>query len=405
MDHQWSLLRREPHQRQAEAEHRGDLEHRIARRLGAPRAHPPHRVLRPLPQWLHAAAARAGTQGHDRRRRRSRKREDPLAVPVGVPHGPEARFRSLRVPLPQHRARGHADDGTVRHSAVTFVRAGLLLAGSQLLLPSPGAAVLVQRAGVVEADTWVDQASPDANAGADRVLRAVDAPGSEAQTFLRVSLGGATSGQVVAARLRLQVDVNGRAGSDSGGNLHTAGCGWNEETLTWNTRPVVDPIGFAAVGAVQRRQVVEFDFTAALEPGRDVYCFALSSESPTFDEVIYGSREGKFGPPAVEVLVDEAPTPPPTTTSTLPSSITTTTQPPVVTTTTEPLPTSTSTTSTSLTTTTLPAPICGNDVAEPPLESVRAPTTRSRAWRRGRASFSAGCSPTPTTRARSHPAR
>ena len=252
---------------------------------------------------------------------------------------------------------------------MTFVRAGLLLAGTQLLLPSPGAAVLVQRAGVVEADTWVDQASPDANAGADRVLRAVDTPGSQVQTFLRVSLGGATGGPVVAARLHLQVDVNGRAGSDSGGNLHTAGCGWNEETLTWNTRPAVDPIGFAAVGAVQRRQVVEFDFTAALEPGRDVYCFALSSESPTFDEVIYGSREGKFGPPAVEVLIDEAPTPPPTTTSTLPSSITTTTQPPVVTTTTEPLPTSTSTTSTSLTTTTLPAPICGNDVAEPPLES------------------------------------
>ena len=142
---------------------------------------------------------------------------------------------------------------------MTVVRAGLLLAGSQLLVPSPGAAVLVQRAGVVEADTWVDQASPDANAGADRVLRAVDTPGSQAQTFLRVSLGGATGGPVVAARLRLQVDVNGRAGSDSGGNLHTAGCGWNEETLTWNTRPVVDPIGFAAVGAVQRRQVVEFE--------------------------------------------------------------------------------------------------------------------------------------------------
>src|SRR5439155_733536 len=254
-----------------------------------------------------------------------------------------------------------------------------LLAGAQLVLPAVGAATLVRRTGVVEADTWVDQASPDANAGADRVLRAVDAPGSQAQTFLRVSLGGAMGGPVVAARLRLQVDVNGHAGSDSGGKLHAAGCGWNEDTLTWNTRPAVDPLGLASVGPVQRRQVVEFDFAAALEPGRDIYCFALSSESPTFDDVIYGSREGKSAPPAVEVLVDEAPTttstaapppvtttttqPPPTTTSTEPSSTTTTTQPPVVTTTTQPV--TTTTTSTTVTTTT----VCGTGPTEPPLES------------------------------------
>ena len=241
----------------------------------------------------------------------------------------------------------------VSSSASSLARAVALLAGTQLALPPVGAATLVQRPGVVEADTWVDQASPDANAGADRVLRAVDTPGSQAQTFLRVSLGGATGGPVVAARLRLQVDVNGHAGSDSGGNLHAAGCGWNEETLTWNTRPAVDPLGLASVGAVQRRQVVAFDFTAALEPGRDVYCFALSSESPTFDDVIYSSREGKSGPPAVEVLVDEAPT-----------STSTTTPPPVTTTSTQP-PVTTTTTSTSVTTTT----VCGNGVAEPPLES------------------------------------
>jgi hypothetical protein len=153
-------------------------------------------------------------------------------------------------------------------------------------------------AGVVEADTWVWSEQPAANFGNDALLSA-DAGPSVKIAFLRVRVTGVGTRRVTSALLRLQVANVTRAESVAGGRPHLmTDCGWDERTITWNTRPGIGGPALATAGAVARGQQVTFDVTAAIT--RDgVYCFALDTVST--DGVDYNSREGSAQRPTVSI--------------------------------------------------------------------------------------------------------
>src|SRR5207253_317040 len=123
---------------------------------------------------------------------------------------------------------------------------------------------------VPTADAYVDSASASANFGASSILSV----NSARTTYLRFTVNGIGTRQVVRAALRLQVDGSSAAASPAGGTVHTISNGtWGERTITAKSRPLVDGPAFGSVGAVKPGQVVEFDLTGA------VTCARLSSSS------------------------------------------------------------------------------------------------------------------------------
>src|SRR5262249_18290751 len=113
------------------------------------------------------------------------------------------------------------------------------------------------------ADTYVDAASPRTNFGTLTRLR-IDRD-SERIAYLRFGVTGVGTRSIVQAILRLQVDTGTGADSEAGGVLSTMTPGaWDERTVTYETRPVVDGPVIASAGPVSLGQVVDFDVTAAL---------------------------------------------------------------------------------------------------------------------------------------------
>ncbi len=189
--------------------------------------------------------------------------------------------------------------------------------------PPPGAPV-----GTVEADTFVNKATPARNFGTTTRLE-VDASPVK-QTLFRVSVSGVGARSVASAHLRLQVSTATNSQSVSGGSIHRiSSCAWDERTITWNTRPAIDGPVLATLGAVALGQPVDFDVTSAI-PGDGVYCFAIDSLSG--DGARYTSREAATGKPQLVLAAGgAASTTPTTTTTTPPAPTTTTTLPPTAT--------------------------------------------------------------------------
>jgi len=118
---------------------------------------------------------------------------------------------------------------------------------------------------------------------------------------VRVAVSGVGARRISSARLRLQVAKVTNAQSVSGGSIHPiTNCRWDERTVSWNTRPVIDGPALATLGAVAQGQLVDFDVTAAIS-GDGVYCFAIDNAS--VDGVSYNSREASAGRPAMILTV------------------------------------------------------------------------------------------------------
>src|SRR5439155_1045929 len=101
---------------------------------------------------------------------------------------------------------------------------------------------------VPTADAYVDSASASANFGASSILSV----NSARTTYLRFTVNGIGTRQVVRAALRLQVDGSSAAASPAGGTVHTISNGtWGERTITAKSRPLVDGPAFGSVGAVK----------------------------------------------------------------------------------------------------------------------------------------------------------
>ena len=155
--------------------------------------------------------------------------------------------------------------------------------------------------GAVDADVKVHEQNPDVNFGSNAMLDASGQATKREQTYFRVRVSGVGTRSVASARLQLQVASALNAGGDSGGHIHRiSACGWNELTMTWQTRPVIDGAVLSTAGPVQLNQVVTFDVTSAIT-GDGVYCFALDSAS--INGVKYDSRESVGQRPAVLLQV------------------------------------------------------------------------------------------------------
>ena len=86
------------------------------------------------------------------------------------------------------------------------------------------------------ADSWIDQSSPDANKGTDSELKVMSkGPANNIRALVRFTHPALANGCVVTdAKLRLH------AGSAAGGRtieaLRVTG-GWSESAVTWNNQP------------------------------------------------------------------------------------------------------------------------------------------------------------------------
>ncbi len=181
----------------------------------------------------------------------------------------------------------------------------LLLAGSLLFSVTRGKA----QTGPTEAltfapvaDTYVESAAPATTFNTDPRLR-VDADPVRV-SYLRFAVAGLNGRPVQKARLRLGV----AGASTAGGTIHRiADNGWNEATVTFDTRPAVDGPGLHTLGAITIGQVAEFILDGAIT-GDGTYSFALDSAS--IDAASYNSAAATSGQkPALVITVPAGPNP------------------------------------------------------------------------------------------------
>jgi hypothetical protein len=143
------------------------------------------------------------------------------------------------------------------------------------------------------ADTWVDAGSPKSKFGTKTTMSADATPIRIA--YVRFTVASVGSRPVVQAILRLTVDSGSSAQSASGGSLHRiSDTTWQEKSVTYRARPVMDGPVVATAGTVRARQVVDFDVTSVV-PGDGTYTFAIDSASG--NGVRYVTREAPRGSP------------------------------------------------------------------------------------------------------------
>jgi hypothetical protein len=145
------------------------------------------------------------------------------------------------------------------------------------------------------ADTFVSSSKPNINYGSTMVLEVDGSPIKI--TYLRFDVAG-LSGAVQSARLRLQA-VNG---SGVGGTLYSLfNNSWNENTVTYNTRPIIDGPVLGVLGPVSIGSIVEIDVTSAIS-GNGTYSFAIDSNSS--NGAHYRSREDLSNPPVLIITTE-----------------------------------------------------------------------------------------------------
>jgi hypothetical protein len=158
---------------------------------------------------------------------------------------------------------------------------------------------------VAIADAYVDAKSKNTNYGSSVELRAdLDAVRI---SYLRFDVTGIGQSTVVGARILTDVASGSSSGSDRGGVLHfLSPHGWDEDTVTYSTRPSVDGPELASVGRVSAGDTVAFDVSAVVR-GDGIHDFALLGGSD--DAVAYRSRESSSGAPRLVVTLDANETP------------------------------------------------------------------------------------------------
>ena len=104
---------------------------------------------------------------------------------------------------------------------------------------------------------------------------------------MRFTVGGLPSGAtILSAQLKLYVTND----STSGGVFNQITNNTWLENLTWNSKPAVDGVQFAALGPAALNSFVDLDLTSAIT-GNGIYCFAISLPNTNTNTVGYASRE------------------------------------------------------------------------------------------------------------------
>jgi hypothetical protein len=132
-------------------------------------------------------------------------------------------------------------------------------------------------------DARTEGTLPARNLGIESTLSVDLSPAEE--SYLRFSLNS-VKGTVTRARLRLYVSD----GTSDGPQVFSVAGSWEEERLTWNTRPVRSGGPWADVGALTAGTWVEYDVTGAVHGSTELN-FALVPTSS--DGADFVSREGR----------------------------------------------------------------------------------------------------------------
>jgi hypothetical protein len=145
------------------------------------------------------------------------------------------------------------------------------------------------------ADAAVHSNNPTTNYGSVTILSVDGSP--TRISYLRFEVTGVT-GAVQSARIRL----NCLNGSAFGGTAHSlSNIVWSEDTITYNTKPVIDGPALFTQGQVDVGDVVELDVTPAIG-GDGIYSFAIVSDNN--DGVRYGAREDLINQPILRIITD-----------------------------------------------------------------------------------------------------
>jgi len=150
----------------------------------------------------------------------------------------------------------------------------------------------------VDADATVRADAPRDNFGKTKHLDA-DADPAEF-SFLRIVVSGVGNRTIASVRLVLPVANTYGAPSESGGSIRPVDCGWDEQTITWDTKPALAAQPVGTVGKVTRGTSAEFELAPAIA-GDGTYCFALDTANE--NGVVYDAREAATGGPSVVVEV------------------------------------------------------------------------------------------------------
>ena len=182
-------------------------------------------------------------------------------------------------------------------------------------LPAPTAVVPATLTSVnfeAEADSVVsdDISSADTNYGSEKSLNVAENPQREG--LIRFSVTGLQGG-VVSATLRLHITN----GSNKGPAIYSAASGWDESSVTWNSRPERTGTSVDNGDTVSTGDVAEYDVTSLIG-GNGTFTFNLAPQST--DDLTFVSRESTDVSlrPVLVVTSDESlPTATPTMTPTI----------------------------------------------------------------------------------------
>ena len=142
-------------------------------------------------------------------------------------------------------------------------------------------------------DAYVRSNFPTENTGAQTTLRIYKSGTSETHTYLKFVVP-VLSGSVTQAKLRLFVN---RASAVGGTLYPVADETWQEETITWDSRPPLGAVSIATIGPVNTVGVwIEIDLTGAIASGT-TYSFAIKDGSSA--AAWYLSEEGAQKPELV----------------------------------------------------------------------------------------------------------
>ena len=151
------------------------------------------------------------------------------------------------------------------------------------------------------ADARVAAASPSSNYGSSSRLEIDASPLTE--SFLRFSVSG-VDGAVTSAKLRAWVTN----ASGNGPEVYLSSTGWEESTVTWDTKPARTGGVLADAGSLSASTWAEWDVTAAVT-GNGTYSFKLVADSS--DGTDLATKETGSNRPQLVVSVGTTPPPPP----------------------------------------------------------------------------------------------
>lgn len=170
---------------------------------------------------------------------------------------------------------------------------GVRTQGIALLGPAPIAPPPTGANGTVEADTYVNTASPTKNYGTAVTTKLHSPVTAEYRPLVRFTLSGLAAAPK-SVKLRFYVADS----SDSGGSWYLVANNWTETSVVWDTAPPLGATPVATVGTVTTGTWVDVDVTKAVT-GNGTYSFMATS--PSTNTTQFATRESTTPPQVVYV--------------------------------------------------------------------------------------------------------